>query len=76
MQKWMGWGAVFLVIIIMTTGAIAEGVTGRQLVNGKAADLMGGFTDIVVAVIDALQEGMNKLGDDAPPATVPGQPGA
>ena len=77
MQKWIGWGAVFLVIIIMTTGTIAGGITGRQLVNGKAGDLMGGLTDLGASVIDALQDGMSKLGDDAPPpTTIPAKPGA
>lgn len=73
------YGVLLLTLVaIATAGTIAGGITGRQLVSGKAGDVVGSAIDISVEVIDAIQAGLAKVGGGAPepapaaPAPAPG----
>ena len=71
-------GLLLLTLLaVATAGTIAGGITGRQLVTGKAGDVMGTITDIAVETIDAIQEGLQKVGGNDPAVPAPtSQPGA
>ncbi len=64
MTKFIGWLCAGLVVTILTAGVLAPDITGRSLVVGKTAALLGGITDVAVEVLNAVQDGLQKVGGE------------